>query len=114
MVVRPDPRLALSRSTRTLPNRSLLQSDLGQRREDSVFDRDVLRATIAEWLDRTGPRSALNELSDLGAVHFEVLEMLSDAILELHRAGYSKADIHLALSEDVVFARYAARRETGT
>jgi hypothetical protein len=78
-----------------------------------VSDRHALREAIAEWLDATGSPSPLSNLSDLGALHYEVLEMLSEAIMQLHEAGYSKADIHLALSEDVVLARHTTRRRVG-
>ena len=47
----------------------------------------------------------LADLSDLGGIHFVVLEMLAEQIHTAREAGFSKADIHMALSDDVVLHR---------
>lgn len=52
----------------------------------------------------------LDELTDLGVLHYRVLELLSEAIDSLHRSGYTKREIHLALADDAVLRRAVSRR----
>jgi hypothetical protein len=68
-------------------------------------DAHTLRGLIEGWIDNTGPLAELSDLSDLGAVHMVVLEMLAEKIQRAHAAGFSKADIHMALSDEVVLGR---------
>lgn len=71
-----------------------------------MVDPDAVRVTINGSLRTSGDLSDLSALSDLGAVHHVVLEMLAEMIHRLHAAGYTKADIHTALSDEVVLTRH--------